>query len=96
MPTRLLPCTAPPSSSSPSSYDGDVDSMEPTVLWRLVHPEGRHARAILLPGAPQLTLTFFVDSVMDRAENFDSMDVALFRSDEIKRLLLADGWKEDE
>ena len=70
---------------------------EPTVLWRLFHPGGgRHARAVLLPGPPKHTLTVFVDNVMDRAENFDSMDVALFRSDDLKRTLVADGWKDDE
>lgn len=69
---------------------------EPTVLWRLFHPGGRHARAVLLPGSPRHTLTIFVNDVMDRAENFDSMDVALFRSEDLKRSLVADGWKDDE
>jgi hypothetical protein len=73
-----------------------VTVQEPTVLWRLFHPTGRHARAVLLPGTSQLTLTFFVDNVMDRAENFDSMDVALFRSEDLKHTLIADGWKHDE
>ena len=76
-------------------HDGDV-THEPTVLWRLFHPQGRHARAVLLPGASQLTLTFFVDNVMDRAENFDSMEVALFRSEDMKRSLISQGWKDDE
>ncbi len=49
-----------------------------------------------LPGTPQLTLTFFVDNQLDRAENFDSMDIALFRSEDVKRTLIADGWKNDE
>jgi hypothetical protein len=65
------------------------------VLWRLCHDEGRRARAVLLPGTPHVTLTFFVDNVMDRAENFDSMDIALFRSEDIKRTLIGDGWRED-
>jgi hypothetical protein len=72
-----------------------MSRLEPTVLWRLFHPAGRHARAVLLPGSPQLTLTFFVDNVLDRAENFDSMDIALFRSEDVKRSLLGEGWKED-
>jgi hypothetical protein len=72
-----------------------TNTLEPTVLWRLFHPQGRHARAVLLPGATQVTLTFFVDNVMDRAENFDSMDIALFRSEDVRRTLVADGWKED-
>jgi hypothetical protein len=76
-------------------YDETMNALEPTVLWRLFHPRGRHARAVLLPGESQFTLTFFVDNVMDRAENFEAMDVALFRSDDIRRSLVAEGWKED-
>jgi hypothetical protein len=72
-----------------------MNALEPTVLWRLFNSQGRHARAVLLPGDSQITLTFFVDNVMDRAENFDAMDVALFRSEDIKRSLVAEGWKED-
>jgi hypothetical protein len=72
-----------------------VTGLEPTVLWRLYHADGRHARAVLLPGTTQVTLTFFVDNVMDRAENFDSMDIALFRSEDVKRTLIADGWQLD-
>jgi hypothetical protein len=69
---------------------------EPTVLWRLFHQDGRHVRAVLLPGSPQFTLTFIVNNVLDRAENFDSADIALFRSDDLKRSLMAEGWREDE
>ena len=70
--------------------------MAPTILWRLFHREGRRARAVLLPGTPQLTLTFFIDNQLDRAENFDSMDIALFRAEDVKRSLIADGWENDE
>lgn len=74
-----------------------VNALEPTVLWRLFHPEGsRHARAVLLPGESPVTLMFFIGDVMDRAENFDSMDIALFRSDEVRQTLVTNGWKDDE
>jgi len=73
-----------------------MSTAAPTILWRLFHPEGRHARAVLLPGTTQITLTFFVDNELDRAENFDSMDIALFRSEDVKRSLIADGWENDE
>jgi hypothetical protein len=73
-----------------------MSTAAPTVLWRLFRREGRHARAVLLPGTPQITLTFFVDNALDRAENFDSMDIALFRSEDVKRSLIADGWEHDE
>ncbi len=72
-----------------------VQVLVPTVLWRLFHPKGRHARAVLLPGTTQVTLTFFVDNVLDRAENFDSMEIALFRSNDVKRSLEDNGWIED-
>ena len=74
----------------------NMNATAPTVLWRLFHPGGRHARAVLLPGSPQLTLTFFVDNQLDRAENFDSLDIALFRSEDVKQTLISDGWKNDE
>ena len=70
-----------------------------TVLWRLFRkgataPE--HSRAVILPGGPPHTLAFFANDEMDRVENYDAMDLAVFRSDEIRRSLLEDGWKEDQ
>ena len=73
-----------------------MSTREQTILWRLFHPRDGHARAVLLPGGPPTTLTFFVNEVLDRAENFDSVDIALFRSDAIRQSMLGDGWKDDE
>lgn len=72
-----------------------MDTSSPTVLWRLWSPAGEHARAVIIPGDPQSTLTVFVNDIMDRAENFDGLDVALFRADDIKISLLGDGWREE-
>jgi len=67
-----------------------------TVLWRLLKPATRdRTRAVILPGGPPFTLAFFANEEMDRVENYDTMELALFRSDEIKRSLLSDDWKED-
>jgi hypothetical protein len=67
-----------------------------TVLWRLFKPATRdHTRAVILPGGPPYTLAFFANDEMDRAENYESMDLAVFRSDEIKRSLEEDGWTEE-
>ena len=52
-------------------------------------------RAIVLPGGPPYTLTFFANEEMDRVENYETMELAVFRSDEIKRGLLEDGWLDD-
>jgi hypothetical protein len=69
------------------------------VLWRLFRPSGEHkgdrTRAVILPGGPPFTLAFLVNDGMDRVENYDAMALAIFRSDEIKRSLLNDGWKEE-
>jgi hypothetical protein len=80
-------------------YTETVDAGESTVLWRLyraVGPQkGDRVRAVILPGGPPFTLAFFANDDMDRAENYDSMDLAIFRSNEIRQSLLKDNWKED-
>jgi hypothetical protein len=69
------------------------DATDPTVLWRLSH--GRSiAHATIFPGDRETTVTWFFDGVMDRAENYASMDLALARADEIRGVLLRDGWKD--
>jgi len=52
------------------------------------------AHATVFPGDRQVTVTWFFDGVMDRAENYDSMDIALARADQIRGVLLRDGWRE--
>jgi hypothetical protein len=71
-----------------------VESGGVTVLWRLWR-KGARMRAVMLPGGPPFTLTFFADDQMDRVENYETVDLAMFRSEEIKRSLLADNWSED-
>lgn len=70
-----------------------------TVLWRLFRAaaaaKAERSRAVILPGGPPFTLAFFADDDMDRVENYDTMELAVFRADEIKRSLLAEDWKED-
>ncbi len=80
-------------------YYQDVDPGGTTVLWRLYRAtgpdKGERLRAVILPGGPPFTLAFFANDDMDRVENYESMDLAVFRSDEIKQGLVADGWRED-
>ncbi len=70
-----------------------MDHAAPTVLWRLWSPSGEQARAVVIPGEPQTTLTVFVDDVLDRAENYAALDLALFRADDIRQSLVGTGWK---
>ncbi len=81
--------------SVPVTYPDDMDAAA-TVLWRLRKPTTRdRTRAVILPGGPPFTLAFFANDEMERVENYDSMELAIFRSDEIRRSLEADEWKED-
>ena len=70
-----------------------------TVLWRLFRAagaaKGDRTRAVILPGGPPFTLALFANDLMDRVENYETMDMALFRAEEIRRSLLDDDWKED-
>ncbi len=65
---------------------------DPTVLWRLVRGPSI-AHATVFPGDRHTTVTWYFDGVMDRAENYDSMELALARADDIRGVLLRDGWK---
>ena len=76
-----------------------MDAGPTTVLWRLYRAKGPNKgdrlHAIVLPGGPPYTLAFFANEEMDRVENYDSIDVAVFRADEIKRGLIEEDWEED-
>lgn len=61
---------------------------------RLAQGEER-VHAVILPGGPPHTLAFFANDELDRVENYETMDLAMFRADEIKRSLLSEDWKED-
>jgi hypothetical protein len=63
------------------------------VLWRLSRG-GSAAHATLFPGDRRVTVTWFFDGVMDRAENYETMEIALARADHIRGVLLRDGWQE--
>ena len=70
-----------------------TSSTDPTILWRL--SRGRSiAHATLFPGPDVMTITWYVDGVMDRAENYDSLDLALARSEDVRGTLVRDGWQE--
>jgi hypothetical protein len=68
---------------------------ESTVLWRLRTPRREAAYAAVLPGGPPFTLAFFVAGQLDRAENFETLDLAVFRAEDVKRSLLGEGWWEE-
>jgi hypothetical protein len=68
-----------------------MHATDPTILWRLERGSST-AHATLLPGDRINTFTWFIDGVMDRVENYDTMDLALARAEHIRGLLTRDGW----
>jgi hypothetical protein len=52
------------------------------------------AHATIFPGAAQTTVTWFFDGVMDRAENYETVELALARAEHIRGILLREGWME--
>ena len=64
-----------------------------TVLWRLTRGQST-AHATIFPGERHTTVTWYFDGVMDRAENYDTMELAFARAEDIKGVLIRDGWKE--
>jgi hypothetical protein len=56
---------------------------------------GRHtAHATIFPGPDRFTVTWFFDGQMDRAENYDTADLAMARADHIRSILVQDGWQD--
>ena len=52
------------------------------------------AHATIFPGSAANTVTWYFDGIMDRAENYDSVDLAMARAEEIRGILIRDGWKD--
>jgi hypothetical protein len=70
-----------------------TNATDPTVLWRLSRGKST-AHATIFPGEAETTVTWFFDGVMDRAEKYDVIDLALARAEQIRSILLKDGWRE--
>jgi hypothetical protein len=66
-----------------------------TVLWRLRTPKGEAAHAAILPGGPPFTLAFFVGGQLDRIENYETMELTLFRAEDVKKTVVDEGWREE-
>jgi hypothetical protein len=70
-----------------------VEPTDPAVLWRMTRGSST-AHATIIPGPAETTLAWFFDGVMDRAENYDTVELALARAEHIRGILQRDGWAE--
>jgi len=71
----------------------NVHDNDPAVLWRMTRGRST-AHATIFPGPSTTTVTWYFDGVMDRAENYDTLELALARADQIRGILTRDGWKD--
>jgi hypothetical protein len=69
-----------------------IHPTDPTVIWRMTRDRST-AHATIFPGPTHTTITWFFDDVMDRAENYESVELALARADQVRGLLERDGWQ---
>ena len=54
------------------------------------------AHATIFPGDAQTTIAWFFDGVMDRAENYDTLELAMARANQIRGVLLSEGWTNEQ
>jgi hypothetical protein len=71
----------------------DPHANDPAVLWRMTRGRST-AHATIFPGEATTTVTWYFDGVMDRAENYHTVELAVARAEDIRGVLLRDGWKE--
>ena len=69
------------------------DQTDPAVVWRMSRGHST-AHATIFPGDAQTTVTWFFDGIMDRAENYETVELALARAEHIRGILLREGWTE--
>jgi hypothetical protein len=50
---------------------------EPTVMWRLRHPDGRWAHSIIAPGQDSVRAMWFVNGALRSVEDFDNWTGAI-------------------
>ena len=70
-----------------------ADPADPAVVWRLSRGAST-AHATIFPGGQHTTITWFFDGEMDRAENYDTLELAVARADYIRGILIRDGWQD--
>ena len=72
-------------------FDDFAQALEFTnKVGELADEEGHHPA--LLTEWGRTTVTWYFDGQMDRAENYETMELALARADHIHGILVRDGW----
>ena len=54
------------------------------------------AHATIFSGPEYATVAWFLDGMMDRVENYETVELAVARADDIRGVLERDGWTVSE
>lgn len=73
--------------SLPSTYD------EPTVMWTLSRPDGRHVQAIVNPAGRGASVFWLLNGVALGVRHFDDWTAAIECSDRLKTQYRSVGWR---
>jgi len=68
--------------------------IESTTLWRLRHPDGRLARALIVPRWTDASGVWFINELSEDTKDFENWDTAVKWVEEVRTTLEANGWLE--
>ena len=67
---------------------------KPTALWSLRHPDGRLARATLIPHGFGCTFVWRIDESVKGLQEFRDWKPAIQRADRLRSELTQGGWRD--
>ena len=70
----------------PSTYD------EPTVMWTMSRPDGRHVQAVVNPAGLGASVSWLLNGVALGERHFDDWTAAIECSDRLKTQYRSAGW----
>ncbi len=73
--------------SLPSTYD------EPTVMWTMSRPDGRHVQGVVNPAGRGASVVWLLNGVALGVRHFDDWTSAIECSDRLKTQYRSVGWR---
>jgi len=65
---------------------------QPTTLWRLRHPDGRVAHAVIVPRWRDSSAVWFINDAPEEARDFEDWEQAMKWTADLKDSLLRNAW----
>lgn len=84
---RLASGRGVPEASLPSTYD------EPTVMWTMSRPDGRHVQAVVNPAGNGANVLWLLNGVALGVRHFDDWTSAIECSNRLKAQYRSVGWR---